>query len=170
VRTDSGDHDLVAARGEALFCVLISREHPTRGFLFDIPRHLGEKKRSVDYFVEVLESGDLLSYFFVQVKTTRRGYTRDGRRLKVRVSRSDIERLASYPAPAYVVGIDEVAERGYIVSVGSGTGGAFSSICTDYPLIPEILATLRDEVEAYWRSKDRSVFRSELADPRWREE
>lgn len=161
----SGEHDLVAARGEALFCVLATRQHATRGFLFDIPRHLGEKKRAVDYFVELFEPGDVVAFFLAQVKTTRQGYTRDNR-LKVGVSRTDLERLAAYPAPTYVVGIDSVNQCGYIVAVSGATGAGFSSMCTDYPLNPETLAILRDEVEAYGRSSIAAGFHSRLADPR----
>ncbi|HEX8904153.1 MAG TPA: hypothetical protein VF771_04885 [Longimicrobiaceae bacterium] len=161
----SGERDLVAARGEALFCVLATRQHATRGFLFDIPRHLGEKKRSVDYFVELFEPGDVAAFFLAQVKTTREGYTRDNR-LKVAVSRADLERLATYPAPTYVVGIDIVEQRGYIVAATGATRAGFSSMCTDYPLTPNTLAILRDEVEAFGQSSMSSGFRSRLADPR----
>ena len=159
---------MVAARGEAIFCVLITRKHPSRGFLFDLPRHLGEKKRALDYYVELFAPGDPTPYLLVQVKTTRRGYTRDGR-LRVRMSSTELRRLAAYPAPTYVVGIDEVGEQGYIVSTGGKSEVGFSAMCTDHPLTPYVLSQLRDEVEAYWQSPAQPAFRSVLADPRWRQ-
>jgi hypothetical protein len=166
VRVESiGEHDLIAARGEALFCALATRRHTTRGFLFDIPRHLGEKKRTVDYFVEVFEPRDLVGFFLAQVKTTGLGYTRDNR-LRVGIGESDVRRLVSYPAPTYVVGIDSVREHGYIVAVTGAAASGFSSMCTDYPLTPETLAIVRDEVEEYGRSAYQSGFRSRLTDPR----
>jgi hypothetical protein len=165
VRSDFGNElDLVGARGEALFCVLLTAEHPTRGFLFDMPRHLGDKTRSVDYFVEVLNPADEASFCLVQVKTTRRGYSSENR-LNVAISRADWTRLASYPAPAYVVGIDALDRRGYIVGVSGTAGAGFSSMSTEYPLTPDVLSVLRDEVEAYGRSLKKALFRTRLRDP-----
>jgi hypothetical protein len=46
-------HDLIGARGEASFALLVTREHPVHGYLFELPRYLGEKKRGVDFFVEL---------------------------------------------------------------------------------------------------------------------
>lgn len=161
----TGEHDLIAARGEALFCALATRRHTTRGFLFDIPRHLGEKKRTVDYFVEVFDPGDLAAFFLAQVKTTELGYTR-GNRLRVAIGEADLKRLVSYPAPTYIVGIDSIGGLGYIVAANSAAVSGFSSMCTDYPLTSETLAILRDEVEEYGRSAYQAGFQSRLTDPR----
>jgi len=71
----------------------------------------------VDFIVELTNhTGDITPYFFVQVKTTREGYTKKHKRLKIKVSKDNILKLASFPAPTYIVGIDENAETGYIIS------------------------------------------------------
>lgn len=162
-----GIHDLVGARGEALFRVLITRYHPEHGYLFDTPRFLGDKQRTVDFYVELLYDAESPLHFFVQVKSTRTGYTRRGGRLRVRVSGRDLQRLAGYGAPTYIVGIDEPAERGYIVSAHAESRAGFSSMSTAHPLEGDVLVRLRDEVEEYWRLERRSGFRSQFADPRW---
>jgi hypothetical protein len=160
-------HDLVAARGEALFRVLISRSDPELGYLFQVPHFLGDKKQTVDFYVESLSTRVAPAHFFVQVRATQIGYTRRERRLHVRVSGGELHRLAGYHAPTYIVGIDEPAERGYIVSANGERTRGWASMTTAYPLEGEVLAQLRDEVEEYW-ARPRAAFRSRFTDPRWR--
>ena len=166
INRQSGAHDLVGARGEASFSLLVTRQHPVHGFLFEVPRHLGEKKRGVDFFVELFSTGETTPYFLVQVKTTQAGYTTGGR-LRVSIGADEMRRLAGYPAPTYVVGIDEPHQRGYIVSANGESTVGFSGMCTDHPLTPEVLAELHREVEAYWASI-RPTFASTFVDSRWR--
>lgn len=160
--------EVIGERGESIFRVLITRKHPSRGYLFDHPRFLGEKKRTIDFYVELFHDDFLIPFFFVQVKSTSQGYTQSDRRLKVKVTDSDMKRLAAYPAPTYVIGIDEQGEQGYIVSANGESKTGFSSLCTDYPLSPNVLALLWDEVKAYWTSPDYANFRSIFCDPKWR--
>ncbi|MEA5471373.1 hypothetical protein [Spirulina sp. 06S082] len=44
----------------------------------------------------------------------------------------------------------------------------FSSLCTDYPLNPDVLALLWDEVVTYWTSPNDLTLRSRFCDPKWR--
>ncbi|AOY83879.1 DUF4365 domain-containing protein [Moorena producens JHB] len=161
--------EVIGQRGESIFIVLITRKHPTRGYLFDHPRFLGDKKRTIDFYVELFHDESLIPFFFVQVKSTSEGYTVKEHRLKVQVTATDIKRLAAYPAPTYIVGIDESRERGYIVSANGECQTGFSSLCTDYPLNPDKLALLWDEVAAYWTSSTYPAFRSAFCDPKWRQ-
>lgn len=161
--------EVIGERGESIFRVLLTRKHPTRGYLFDHPRFLGEKKRTIDFHVELFHDESLIPFFFVQVKTTSEGYTLKEHRLKIQVTAIDMRRLAAYPAPTYIVGIDEPQEQGYIVSANGEHKTGFSSLCTDYPLNPDILALLWDEVAAYWASPIYSSFQSALCDPKWRQ-
>ena len=162
--------DVIGERGESIFRVLITRKHPTRGYLFDHPRFLGEKKRTIDFHVELFHGETLIPFFFVQVKSTSEGYTSKERRLKVKVIATDMQRLAAYPAPTYIVGIDEPGEQGYILSANGESKVGLSSLCTDYPLNPEILALLWNEVAAYWITPSDSSFQSAFCDPRWRQQ
>lgn len=102
------NQDALGDRGEAIFRVLITEFDAATGPNFR-PYFLGEKWPVVDFIVEILGAEASTPYFFVQVKTTRGGYTQKDKRLKVSVSEDDIRLLASYPAPTYVVGIDELA-------------------------------------------------------------
>lgn len=58
--------------------------------------------------------------------------------------------LKFYPAPTYIVGIDEPQEKGYIVSANSENLESISSLSTKFPLNPENLKLLWDEVNNFW--------------------
>ncbi|NES22533.1 MAG: DUF4365 domain-containing protein [Symploca sp. SIO3E6] len=146
----------------------MTRKHPERGYLFDNPRFLGEKKQTIDFMVELFHDEVLIPFFFVQVKSTTMGYTSKEKRLKVQVKASDIKRLAAYPAPTYIVGIDEPGEQGYIVSANGELNTGFSAMCITHPLVPDTLALLWDEVAGYWSASNCRKFQSVLRDPKWR--
>ena len=118
--------------------------------------------------MELFSTGETVPYFLVQVKTTRTGYTPGGR-LKVGIGGDELKRLAAYPAPTYVVGIDEPAQRGYIVAANGESTSGFSGMCTEFPLTPDVLAQLHREVEAYWEVA-RPAFASAFVDSDWREQ
>jgi hypothetical protein len=147
---------------------LITRRHPKRGILFDIPRYLGEKKRTLDFLVELFGDKARTPFLFVQVKATRMGYSERDGRLRVTVTREEMRRLAAYPAPTYVVGIDESGERGYVVCAQGEQATGFTRMCTDYPLTPDGLELLWEDVARFWSLNDRTLFSSSLLDPRWR--
>jgi hypothetical protein len=89
---------------------------------------LGAKFRTFDSLVELVGS-EAPSFFLVQVKSTRQGYrqTRSARHLRVNVDWEAVQRMIASPVPAYVVGIDEVQEVGYLLSMNeprqTGLGG-----------------------------------------------
>lgn len=157
--------DDIGTRGEALFYVLMTqfcgRQRP-----FFRPHFLGSKFTALDYLVELVDAGPITPYCFVQVKTTIRGYTRGSqatRRLKVQVSKDDMQRLVSFPAPTYVIGIDERDEIGYIVSANAGSPERFASLPAVFPLTCETLAMLWDEVRIFWSQRDMTLTGSVFA-------
>src|SRR5258708_24753697 len=104
------ERDDIGSRGEYLFCTRITAfcGRPRPSFR---PYFLGEKAETIDFLVELIDAGDRTPFFFVQVRTTQKGYTRKApRRLKVGMSASEVELFALKPAPTYLVGIDEPAE------------------------------------------------------------
>lgn len=155
-------NDHTGTRGEAIFSVLLTRNDSVRGRLFAFPRYLGEKHEASDFLVELIAPG-APAYCFVQVRATRLGYTRGGR-LRVRATADEINRLASYPAPTYLVGVDEAAERGYIVSTNRSVDRGLPSLSTRYALNGETLALLWRDVATYWQSRPQGAFESLLAD------
>jgi hypothetical protein len=119
------------------------------------PHFLGEKFPTLDYLVELVGLTGRMAFFFVQVKTTRRGLTRKPpARLKIKVEQADVDRMVVYPAPTYVVGIDERNEQAYIASVNRATHQAMSSLSTVHPMNASNLQLLWKEVEHFWRRKD----------------
>ncbi len=153
--------DDIGSRGEAIFFVRITDFCGRKRPLFR-PRFLGEKAQALDYLVELLGAGERTPFFFAQVKTTRKGTTSRGRppRLKVGVSRRDVARLALYPAPTYLVGIDERRELGYIWAVLGSMRDAIPSLPTNFPLDCANLRLLWEEVRQFWQGRDMDMRRS----------
>jgi hypothetical protein len=154
-------------RGEAIFYTLMTEFHSDAGPIFR-PQFLGEKWPSVDYLVELAGVDDVVPYFFVQVKTTRLGYTRRDRRLRVAVSDRDMRRLAAFPAPTYIAGIDEREEVGFLLSGNGEHLESLFSIPSSFAITHETRARLWEEVLAYWRRRAGLGFSSSFVDPSWR--
>ena len=147
--------DDIGSRGEYLFCARIT-DFCGRPLPFFRPRFLGEKARTLDYLVELVDAGGRAPFFFVQVKATRKGYTRRDRRLRVEMTGADVRRLGQVPAPTYLVGMDEPGEVGYILPILEGMKDDIFSVPTTYPLDPMNLLRLYEEVKEFWLSRDMS--------------
>jgi hypothetical protein len=145
--------DDIGSRGEYLFCAMIMN-FCGRPLPYFRPRFLGEKAQTLDYLVELVDTGDRPAFFFVQVRATRLGYTKRGQRLRIGMSGEELRRFALVPAPTYLVGVDEVGESGYILAVLEGMTGPLSSLPTDYPLDCGNLGRLHQEVEGFWAGHD----------------
>ena len=160
--------DSIGQRGESIFYVIITRLYDRNFPLFQ-PQFLGDKWPIADFIVELANySGDMIPYCFVQVKTTRKGYTQTENRLRVKISKDNTNRLASYPAPTYLVGIDEIQETGYIVSASTEHHTDLTSLSTQFPLNKETQDLLWQEVIDFWTRIDISHKVSMFADPEWR--
>ncbi|CAN5704806.1 hypothetical protein BH23PLA1_BH23PLA1_44780 [soil metagenome] len=146
--------DDIGLRGESIFVVRITEPcGPDQSPLFR-PHFLGEKFPTLDHLVELVGLEGRSAYFFAQVKTTTRGCTTTPpQRLRVSVSQVDINRMLVYPAPTYVIGIDERTEQAYIGSVNGIALGRIASLPTTYPLNSANLQVLWSEVERFWRRK-----------------
>lgn len=152
--SDRATGDDIGGRGEAIFFFLMTDWHGRKRPFFR-PHFLGEKFATLDYLVELVGVRQAPAYFFVQVKSTRRGCTRTSPpRLKVSVSRQDIRRMAAYPGPTYVVGIDEPNASGYIVAVHGTMTRRLATLPARYPLTADTLKQLWDEVNQYWNRRD----------------
>lgn len=153
-REDIGD------RGQWQFSLLMTdlcgRDAP-----FFRPRFLGDKYPTFDYIVEVVDRPAY--FFFVQVKATSLGYTVEERRLRVQVAQDDIDRMVACPAPTYVVGIDVNDSVGFLLSVNESRDKV-ASLCTRFRIDCGALEELRDEVIAFWSSRNMI-----LAESRFRE-
>jgi len=160
--------DAIGLRGESIFSAALTKLYGRAEPLFN-PRFLGEKYPSVDYIVELnTPSAPIISYFFVQVKTTRAGYTKQGHRLKVKMLDKDVTRLIALPAPTYVVGVDEVNEATYIVSANGRYTRGLSSLSTRFPLNQSNQELLFQEVSRFWNRFDPWQLDSLFIDKEWR--
>jgi hypothetical protein len=154
-------NDYIGFRGERIFDALISPFHTSETPLFTT-RFLGEKWPLVDYLVR-LDGVPGAPHFFVQVKTTQRGYTRSGR-LQARVTAEEMNALAACPAPTYIVGVDEPGGRGFIVSANGERPAVMSTLSTAFPLDRQNRELLWQEVADYWARRAPHGFVSRFAD------
>ncbi|MCC5598920.1 DUF4365 domain-containing protein [Nostoc favosum] len=159
--------DALGQRGEAIFTVLMTEFHSHAGPIFK-PQFLGDKWQYVDFIVELVGAGKSVPYFFVQVKTTREGYTKKYNRLKVKVRQENVIGLASYPAPTYIVGIDEIHELGYMVSANGESLKSLSSLSTQFKIIKQNRELLWQEVDDFWSRYHTNQLVSKFADQDWR--
>jgi hypothetical protein len=119
------------------------------------PRYLGEKGQLFDFLVELVGAGEKTPFFFVQVRSTRKDFTRQvPPRLRVEVSQTEVRRMVAYPAPTYVVGVHEVQERAFAIAVHGAMGEAIASITTAHELDGETLRRLWQEVRDFWQGRD----------------
>ncbi|MEC4815030.1 MAG: DUF4365 domain-containing protein [Scytonema sp. PMC 1069.18] len=158
--------DALGQRGEAIFIVLMTEFHSNSGPIFK-PQFLGDKWQYVDFIVELVGNTTSIPYFFVQVKTTREGYTKKLTRLKVKVSKG-VCGLACYPAPTYIIGIDEIQEMGYIVSANGESLTSMSSLSTMFPINKLNRDILWKEVSSFWNRYNTNKLVSQFSDSDWR--
>ena len=146
--------DDLGERGQKMCYLLMTAICPGRNEPLFRPCFLGDKFRTFDYLVEL--DGSEAHYFFVQVKTTRRGYRRGkgGRRLRVNVDKEDVQRMAACPIPAYLVGIDEPQGLGYLLSMNELRQAGLGGLPARHRLNPDNLQRLWDEVHNFWASRD----------------
>lgn len=152
-----GITDVIGGRGEAIAFARLARVCRSDADLpYFWPHYLGDKCQTFDFLVELVETGEKTPFFFVQVKATRKEYTKTqpAPRLRVEVAEKDIRRMVAYPAPTYVVGVHEKEERAFIISVHGAMAEAISSITTAHELTCETLQRLWEEVRAFWQERD----------------
>jgi hypothetical protein len=145
--------DDIGDRGQWILGLLLTQLCPGRNEPYFRPRFLGDKYPVFDYIVELV--GHEAYFFFAQVRATTVGY-RKGKgapRLRVNVSQEDVDSMVASPVPAYVVGIDEPQQIGYILSVNQPRKG-IGGLITKHKLDCGALERLWQEVYDYWSSRN----------------
>jgi hypothetical protein len=151
--------DVIGGRGEAIAFARLARVCRTDADLpYFWPHYLGEKCETFDFLVELVGAGERTPFFFVQVKSTRKEFTKTQTppRLRVEVSEQDVRRMVAFPAPTYVVGVHEDEERAFIISIHGTMSESIPSITTAHELTCDTLRRLWDEVREYWRDREMS--------------
>ena len=152
-----GITDFIGGRAEAIAFARLTRLCREGSDLpYFWPHFLGEKCATFDFLAELVDAGDKTPFFFVQVKATRKGFSRSQAppRLPVEVSERDVRRMVAYPAPTYVVGVHEGEERAFIIAVHGAMCEAISSITTAHELTAGTLSRLWHEVREFWRIRE----------------
>jgi hypothetical protein len=144
--------DHLGKRGESIAFVRLTEVCKADDLPYFLPHFLGDKAPLFDAFVELVDAGDKTPIFLAQVKSTREGYDDNGR-LKVKVTKEDVIAMVKYPAPTYVIGIDEKGEKAYVAAVFGTMETTISSLSVAHPLNCTTLKALWDEVKEYWKDK-----------------
>jgi hypothetical protein len=153
-----GTTDVMGGRGEAIASARLAASYRAHDLPYFLPHYLGEKCPLFDFFVELVDAGRRTPYFFVQVKATRKAFTKthDPPRLLVGLSAEDVRGMVAYPAPTYVIEVQEREERAFLISIHGGMRDAISSITTAHELTPGTLRRLWVEVRDFWRTRQMS--------------
>lgn len=114
----------IGKRGENIFATTISRNVASRGFLFD-PTFLGEKFPTIDFHVDLLQY-PYRAFFYASVKITTLGYYPGNERIKITIGKEEVAELGKFLTPAYIIGIDETQEKGYLISVNNLNSSSFN--------------------------------------------
>lgn len=141
----------IGKRGEIIFSTIISRKVASRGFLLD-PTFLGDKFPTVDFHVGLLEYSHK-GFFYASVKTTTLGYYPNGEKIKINIDKEEIAELNKFTLPVYVFGIDEIHERGYLISTSHLSNSKNTNgLPTKYPVNSSNIEILWKEVANYWNN------------------
>lgn len=145
--------DYIGKRGEIIFCMLITKWCEGEPWL-DVT-FLGEKAETKDFMVNLIEPASGDAPFYVQVKATTTGYTGTGpdRKLNVKVTKEDVEKLKHSAGLAYVVGVDIQGECGYLMAITKDVTGAISGIPTKHRINCDLIKKLWKEVDNYWKAR-----------------
>ncbi len=126
---------------------------------------LGGKYPTVDFIVDVLDGRDeSQAFFFVQVKGTVVAGA-NARRLPIKVPVEKFNRLVRLPAPTFVIGVDVLAERSYVIAARSPRKSGVSSLTKTYCLRDDgVKIKLYAEVLAFWKHNRPFLRRTEFKD------
>lgn len=138
---------------EYLATVFLSRK-TVQGYLFRTVLIAG-KWPSIDIYAEIKGNNSPKNYCFIQVKSTILGYTVRDKKLKVKVSKDKLNKLANFNGPSYLIGIDYIENnpfksKAYISAIRGTYTNGLSSMPTDNILDENNLIQLKDEVENFW--------------------
>jgi Domain of unknown function (DUF4365) len=139
--------------GENWFSTVIMEPFNDGDSFFD-PTYLDGKLPTLDFYVELVGAPRRF-YFFAQVKTTLKGYgtSARGKRLGVEVSRTDLDRLETFPAPTYLFAINPHDKAIYVLSANEHLP-RLADFPTKFPLNRKNLRRLWDEVSTFWSARD----------------
>jgi hypothetical protein len=145
------DANRIGEVGELLLTLSLCQK-TREGYLFE-PLLIGGKWPTIDVYTEL--AGERGTFCFFQVKTTTRGFHRNGG-LRVKVDVRDLNRLCAFHAPTYLVGIalnqDNLHQsKAYIAAVRGQYSEGLQYLSPRYELNEENLILLRNEVLAFWQ-------------------
>lgn len=157
----TNEKNKIGKRAENIFAVLIGKFIESKNCHLLIPEFLGDKYPVIDFIVDLNNYDKSKAFFFVSVRATRMGYTKNEKNLKVSFNKKDMDRLKKIPVPTYIAGIEEKEVKGYIMSLQNINSDNISSFSTKYPINDENIEILWNEITEYWnKSNELTQFKS----------
>lgn len=141
--------------GESIANVFLSRR-TEQGHLFRTAM-IGGKWPTIDIYAEIISDDDTLKFCFFQIKATDLGYTVREHKLRIQVEKEALNRLASFNAPTYLIGINHNEDepflsRAYIATIRGNYENPLPSLPTTFELNRESLIVLKDEIIQFWNN------------------
>jgi hypothetical protein len=118
---------------------------------------LGEKWPTLDLYVELDLVKGQRPFFFVQCKSTSTALSRKS--IRVRLSKSDVQKLRHVPGPTYLIAVHEPTRKAFLKAVHAKTPiSGIGSVSTKNELNLKSLKKLHAEVVTFWKkSKSKPV-------------
>ena len=148
--------------GESIANMFLGMPIPSGEFAFRTVK-IGGTWPTIDIFAETLtESGQVCGAVF-QVKTTEKPWSDS---LSISISKRNLNRLAAYRMPTYLVGIafnreNPTTSRAFVEAVYGTYERSKSKISTSHPLNPASLGQLKLEVLNFWSKLDIDTLKRE---------
>lgn len=123
----------------------------------------------VDLIVDVLDPAEnTLGFFFVQVKSTSVAKS-ESPTLRIDLDHAKFVMMTSLPVPTFLIGVDIVTEKAFVVAPSKVTRSPFRSITKRHDLMSDsVRISIYKEVMEYWRSNRTMLkrFKSNLGNER----
>lgn len=166
-RTRKMSTDWIGERGELLTRVEFLR--PVRKG-FDRPlfrgNFLGEKYPVADLLVDLLDERErCMGFFYAQVKSTADAQAGRRKRLPVACPARKYNSLVALPVPTYLVGVDVVSERVYLLAANRPRRRDIASMVKLHDLSDDdVKRILYEDVLAYWKNQTLEAWEPRLTD------
>lgn len=141
--------DYTGRRGEFITTVHLTRPDPIlKCPLFD-PTFLGDKYPTVDFLVDILDGGKSVGFFFIQVKATETT-TPAATAVAATIKDEKYDMLVGIPVPTFLVGVDSVNERSFIIAATPSTSKPSSIPMTHDLGLAVVRSRLHKEMVDFW--------------------
>ncbi|WP_309716404.1 hypothetical protein [Armatimonas sp.] len=165
---EPSQRDLAGRLGESVASMFLLRPLPGRDYLFSTC-FLGDKWPTADFLVELVGT-TRPCFFLAQIRAVSLS-PNSRERLTIAFDPKHLQALSAYPIPTYLIGVDLLQSKAYLVSANGEQLEPEAGMTVNYPLSDEsVMLGLWEEVAAFWDGFPTTTpkLTSQFLDPRWR--